>query len=141
MMSQAEYERIERERFNRDLDAPKHLGHRERKENRSEFREDCQERPDIVAERVSWLIAGNYGYGCYQQARLMLENKRMNRRSWFCQIIAALEWQITRDDAIKVWKELTKEQRDRLDGLLDDVVINGLRDMEQEGSDVVEGKE
>ena len=48
--------------------------------------------PALVAERIGWLLDGNYGYGAYHLALITTANRRLNRAAWLAHTIAALEW-------------------------------------------------
>ena len=112
--SQAEYERNERDRFHRDLREIDRTPLSERKESCREFFEAMKGDPDLVAERVSWLLDGSYGKGSYDASREVARNTRMNRVAWLTQITGALEWRCPADMLIRAWKKLTSAEKDRL---------------------------
>lgn len=88
----------------------------DRKEACAEFLEVMRNRPEIVGERVGWLIEGHYGRGEMQAAKRVLEmSARSNKVAILTQMIAALEWMCPGKMAISVWKKLTPEQKKALD--------------------------
>lgn len=118
--SQAEYERrtldeaIQRER---EIDAQSLA---DRKEAQAQFLEAMRERPDVVAERIGWLLDGNYGRGEMQVARNT--TSRMNRPAIFTQLIAVYEWQCPRRMAIDAWKKLSAGEKARLQSEVEAVI-------------------
>jgi hypothetical protein len=62
--------------------------------------------PDLVAERVRWLLAGHYGYGAYRRAWNIAESPRMNRAVALGQMIAAIEWRCPPAHAARAWRSL-----------------------------------
>ena len=86
--------------------------------DRKEAEQDAFElmcNPGIVAERLEWLIDGNYGYGAMVRAREIAKAKRGNRAAQAMQLLAALECGCPQGHAIKAWKRLSREQREALD--------------------------
>ena len=86
--------------------------------DRKEAEDDCyqaMQHPAMVAERINWCLAGNYGYGAMVQMRRIAFAKRGNRPAQAMQLIAALEWACPQGHCIKAWKRLTREDREALD--------------------------
>ncbi len=72
--TQREYEARERQMLNDHLHMVEALPVYERKEAFAQFLAMCRtDDAASVAERVSWLLAGNYGYGAYQASRQMID--------------------------------------------------------------------
>ena len=94
----------------------------ERKEAQQSFLEAMRDDPGVVAERVSWLLDGNYGYGPMVLAKQVLQNTRINRRAIFTQSIAVFEWMCPRRMAVLAWKKLTPAQKSLLDQAIDVVI-------------------
>jgi hypothetical protein len=113
--SQSEYERRELADAHRKLDDLRRAPLAERKEAQAEFLEAMRDHPEIVGERVGWLLNGNYGYGSMQLAKRVLASPRMNRSAALTQMIAAYEWQSPEDMARAAWKKLTKGQQSALE--------------------------
>jgi hypothetical protein len=79
--SQHEYEvRSMNEAFRREQEIER-APLSERKEAQAGFLEAMRGDPALVAERISWLLDGNYGHGEMMRARRVVENPRMNRRA------------------------------------------------------------
>lgn len=115
MESNQEHETRERIDFNRLVASVGKKSLRDRQEARAEFLLAMIESPEIVAERIGWIINGSYGAGGYFIGREVLANKRMNRAAWFTQIVAAVEWQCPTNFAVDAYKKLTAAQRAKLD--------------------------
>jgi hypothetical protein len=89
----------------------------ERKEGQKDFLEAIRRYPEIVAERVGWLLDGQYGMG----AMLLAHNvtSRSNRPAAYCQMIAVLDHNCPRNMAVAAWKKLTKPQQHKLLSLVE----------------------
>lgn len=74
-----------------------------------------RDRPDVVAERVGWLLDGNYGYGQMMMAKQVLGSPRMNRSAALTQMVAAYEWSSPSAMSRAAWKKLTKGQQAALE--------------------------
>jgi len=120
--SQAEYEQQERHRMyveeQRINQAP--LG--DRKAARDAFQEAMAEDPATVAERISWLLDGNYGYGQMVMAKEAVAAKRMNREALLTQMAGVFEWQCPRDMARAAWTKLTPAQKRALSAAVSVVI-------------------
>lgn len=86
----------------------------ERKEAQREFLEAMRERPEIVAERIGWLLGGNYGYGAMKRAKQVLGSPRMNREAALTVMIAVHEWMTPGRMAVEAWKKLSPAEKSRL---------------------------
>lgn len=113
--SQAEYERREFDEASRKLREVEKAPLAERKEAAAAFLEAMRDHPQIVAERVGWLLDGNYGYGSMQMAKRVLGSPRMNRSAALTHMIAAFEWSTPSAMAAAGWKKLTKAQQAALE--------------------------
>jgi len=87
---------------------------RDRKEAQLEFFEAMRDEPKLVAERVGWLLAGNYGYGEKQMALRVLESPRMNRVAALTQMAGVFEWQCPEDMTRAAWKKLSPGEKEDL---------------------------
>jgi hypothetical protein len=119
----AEYEQRERQMVFAKLDEVKNAPLSDRREARKDFAKALRN-PALVAERISWLIDGNYGYGLYIMARELLEACTNSRRKAYCrtilcQWIAAHEWQCPAPFALQAWKALSLEEKDALSAAVD----------------------
>ena len=130
--TQKEYEEREAREFLRQQSAPELLTKAEKSEARKEFAAAMAHTPALVADRVSWLLAGSYGYGSYQAARRVAVNVLMTREAWMVQIIGALEWQCSRAATRSAWKELTKAQQQALNAAVLAAIAEHLQEQADE---------
>lgn len=119
---EAEYENRERRQFHADLERNERAPLADRREARAEFAEALKN-PDLIGERVHWLIQGNYGYGSYRAAREVCKNKRMNREAWLCTTIANLEWQCPVRWASAEFMKLTDDQKRRVTEFVNSAIL------------------
>jgi len=87
----------------------------ERKEAAAEFFAAMRDNPDIVAERVGWLLDGNYGYSSMLMAKQILGSPRMNRSAALTHMVGAFEWSSPGAMTVAAWKKLTKAQQAALE--------------------------
>jgi len=87
----------------------------DRKEAAASFFEAMQKLPELIAERIGWLIDGNYGYGEMLMAKRVLGSPRMNRSAVLVQLIGAFEWQSPGAMTRAAWKKLSRDQQVRLE--------------------------
>lgn len=124
--SQAEYEQRELREANQRLAKVERAPLADRKEASTEFFAAMRDHPDLVAERVGWLLDGNYGYGQMLLAKRVLGSPRMNRSAALTQMVAAFEWSSPGAMTRAAWKKLTKGQQ----AALDRAVQGAIRDAE-----------
>lgn len=113
-MHNYEYEMREAAEFHRQMSAADKGSLSERKEACKAFSEAMRD-PELVAERISWLLDGNYGYGAMQAAKRAVANKRMNRAAVLTHMIGAIEWQCPARMAAQAWKKLSRDEQKALD--------------------------
>ena len=109
-MTTQEYEQNERRIFLRDIARIETASLGDRRAARGEFLADMRKHPEIVAERIGWLLAGNYGAGAQMAAQEVLAS-RMNKQAWLVQTIACLDWQCPRRLAADAWKALSDAEK------------------------------
>ena len=80
--------------------------------------------PSIVAERLEWLIDGNYGYGQMMEAKGILSRPRMNREAALCQLIARYEWLCPARFAAEAWNALDQSQKAALSAAVAKVIAD-----------------
>ena len=117
-MDQRSYEMNELRQFHKQLEYVEKAPLSERKEACREFHEAMVKYPELVGERIGWLLDGNYGFGSYQAAHRIVKSPRMNRVAALTQIIAALEWQCPNAMARAAWKKLSKAEQAHLDKVI-----------------------
>ena len=92
----------------------------ERKEAQEAFFQAIKHHPEIVAERVAWLLDGQYGMGPMLQAHNV--TKRMNRPALYSQMIAVLDHNCPRAMAVAAWKKLSSKEQAKLQSLIETVI-------------------
>lgn len=128
--TQAEYERNElamAARREREIDQQPLA---DRKEAQQSFLLAMRDDPGVVAERISWLLGGDYGWGAMTLAKRVLASPRMNRRAILTQSIAVHEWMCPRRMAVDAWKKLAPAQKRLLDAAVDVVIASAEREEE-----------
>lgn len=126
--SQAEYERRELSEAHKKIDELRRAPLAERKEAQAEFLKAMRDDPELVAERVGWLLDGNYGYGSMLLAKRVLGSPRMNRSAALTQMIGAFEW-MTPDDMVRAaWKKLSAGEKAALETALQAAIASAQRE-------------
>ena len=115
--TQREYEQREAQMFADHLHMIEALPVYERKEAMAQFLDTCRTDAALVAERIAWLLGGNYGFGAYVASRQMVDSMRNPKPALFY-LIASLEWQTGDYYAAKCWQALTEVERERLNELI-----------------------
>lgn len=108
-----DYDLQARIEFNRQIRQVESAPLAERQEARKDWTEALQD-PALIAERVSWLLDGNYGFGAHIAAQEVAGNKRMNRPAWMGITIAALEWNCPSNFARAAWNKITTAQQEAI---------------------------
>lgn len=122
--SQAEYERRELADAHRKLDELRRAPLSDRKEAQEEFLKVMREDPELVAERVGWLLGGNYGYGSMVMAKRVLGSPRMNRSAALTQMIGAFEWMAPEDMVRAAWKKLSASEKAALESAVQGAITS-----------------
>jgi hypothetical protein len=99
-----------------------HLPLNERKENAQRFYEAMRDDPAAVAERLGWLIDGNYGAGQQSMARQIVLSPRMNRAAALNGLVGTYEYRCPARMVATAWKRLTAGQKAKLDSALQVVI-------------------
>lgn len=126
--SQAEHERREHLEARQRLDEIRRAPLSDRKEAQADFLKAMRDDPELVAERVGWLLGGSYGYGSMVLAKRVLASPRMNRSAALTQMIGAFEWMTPEEMGRAAWKKLTKSEQ----AALERAVQSAIRDAESE---------
>lgn len=113
-MTQAEYETRESKLLANQLADVERAPLHERREAMADYA-DMMTRPDIIGERIGWLLAGNYGYGAMVKAKDIASRPRMNRVAGLSQLLAALDHRCPAAFARKAYNAMSKEQREAVD--------------------------
>lgn len=120
MKDQKEYEQQERREAQRKIDEVDMAPLSDRQEARASWRDSCVQHPELVAERVRWLLNGSYGYGPMKMGEeIALKKGRFNKVAALGQLIAVLEWQCPMAWAQQVCSTLRNTQElDRLNAAI-----------------------
>jgi hypothetical protein len=113
--SQSEYENRELSQANQQLREVEKAPLADRKEAAANFLAAMRDHPQLVADRIGWLLDGNYGYGAMQMAKRVLGSPRMNRSAALTHMVGAFEWSTPSAMARAGWNKLTKGQQAALE--------------------------
>lgn len=106
-MNNTEYEQNERKRLNAQIAGVENASLQNRREARAEWFNALVDEK-LIRERLSWLLAGNYGKGAMDAAMAIKNAKRGNRTAQIALLLAALEWQCPASFAREAWNLLNK---------------------------------
>lgn len=120
--TQAQYEANELAMARRDEERINAETLQDRKECQSNFLDAMATDPALIAERIGWLIDGNYGYGPMLLARRIVASPRSNRAAGLSQLICVFEWRCPRAMGVAAWKKLSKAQQHALDAAIETVI-------------------
>lgn len=113
-----EYEANEMRRLTTQLRAIEMSPLADRKEARRSYGNALQT-PEAIAQAVSWIIDGNYGYAPYVRARQILAmGPRANKLAALCILAAALEWSCPAAMARQAYNALTPMQKKAVTALV-----------------------
>lgn len=121
-MADYEYEMREIRLAHRQMDEVRDAPLADRREAQAHFFEVMRDSPDLVGERVGWLLGGNYGYGPMLLAKRILDSPRMNRVAALTQMIGVFEWHCPEDRTRQAWKRLTAPEKARLAYAVQDAI-------------------
>ena len=128
--SQEEYEAREARMAHQQLQDVEKAPLADRKEGAKNYLRAMSEDPALVAERISWLLDGNYGRGLMMKGKQIVQSPRMNRTAALGVLIAAAEWQCPGRMAADMWKKLSHSQKEVLDQAISVVVTAAEKDEE-----------
>lgn len=100
----------------------------DRKEAAATFLAVMRDNPGLVAERIGWLLDGNYGYGSMLMAKRVLASPRMNRSAALTHLVAAFEWRTPNAMARAAWNALTKSQQSALEIAVQGAILDAERE-------------
>jgi hypothetical protein len=126
ILSQSEYEHRELVLAQRGLTEIRRAPLSDRREAQGAFFEAMRDQPEIVGERVGWLLDGNYGYGQMLLAKRVLGSPRANRVAALTQLIGAYEWQSPEDMSRAAWKKLSAGERTKLNSAVQAAIDGAL---------------
>jgi len=118
------YEQREIREANAQITAAARAPLQDRKEAQQAFFEAMRDQPDVVADRIGWLLDGNYGYGSMLLARRVLGSRRMNRPATLTQMIGVFEWQSPGDMTRTAWKKLSPGEKHALQREVEKAILD-----------------
>ena len=104
----------------------------DRREAKAEWQDAITNQPQLVAERVAWLLNGCYGEEAYTAARQVMNSPRANAVAWVAIAIAAHEWSCPPREAWAAWRALTAEEREAVNSAIRAAIDEALAEQEQE---------
>lgn len=131
--SQAQYEQNELTSAYNHMQEIEHAPLSDRKEAQADFFRVMSEDPALLAERLGWLIDGNYGYGEMMKAKQVVAHPRMNREASLTQLVGAYEWQCPPAMTSSAWRRLTSDQKAVLSAAVDVVIKAAEKEMRENG--------
>ena len=118
MITQSEYEDRERSLHFAFRPAVERAPLAERKRGAAEWADALRD-PDLLTERASWLLKGDYGKGAHMSAwAIVSASPRSNRIAAIAQLLAAVEWRTSGDHARRAYLGLTAAERQAADGAI-----------------------
>lgn len=126
MPTRKQYEAREMAEFRRQLSEVD-------REGGKEFRKAMIEEPELVAQRVSWLLSGCYGWGSCHAAHDVLGNLKMNREAWLVATIGALEWRSAAPTTHRNWRLMSTGQRAALSRAVQAVIAAAEEEVAENG--------
>ena len=129
-----DYDAQEARRFRADLQRAEEGSLAERRAARDEWKRDLLN-PALIAQRIGWLIEGNYGYGAHKAAREVLASStRMNKPAWLGITIAAIEWQCPNAFARQAWNALSPADKTALTLAITQVITDYENEQKEEAA-------
>jgi hypothetical protein len=125
--TQAQYEADELDIARRDEERINREPLRDRRECQASYLDAMRTDPATVAERIAWLIEGNYGKGPQLLAARIVSNPRLNRVACLAQLVCVYEWRCPRVMGREAWKKLTKSQQATLARVIEVVIEDAIR--------------
>ena len=120
--TQAQYEANELADARRKEEYVNRESLRDRKESQAHFHDLMAHDPALVAERIGWMVDGNYGFGPMLLAKQIVASPRMNRVAALTQLVGVFEWSCPRVMSVATWKKLTKSQQRALESAIETVI-------------------
>lgn len=97
------------------------------------FKKAMAEEPELVAQRVSWLLSGCYGWGSCHAAHDVLGNLKMNREAWLVSTIGSLEWMSAPATTHKNWRQMSAAQKETLSRAVQSVIADAEKEVQESG--------
>ena len=114
----------------------------ERREGREDYLRGLRDNPDIIAERVTWILNGAYGYAEQFRAKYILENcKRKSAVVQLAYLVAAFDDSCPQVFAAQAFKKLMPEQQEKINNLIAQEVEDWEKEQKEEKERQTERKE
>lgn len=113
-MNNQQYEQSEFQRMLKEQQYVRNSPLSDRRDAMQSYFEAMRDNPELVAERIAWLLNGSYGYAEQKRAEETAKNSRCNWIVGLSQLVAIEEWQCPEAFAVKAWKQLDDTQKQRL---------------------------
>jgi hypothetical protein len=120
--TEEQYRQREREIYERDLLQAERGTAKEKREAQAAWVDDLTNDADLIAERVSWLLAGHYGKGAYDAAWGAVNSIYIKPTSILLEIVAALEWSVPRGYFLTADRKVPTESLARVHAAVERVV-------------------
>jgi len=115
--TQKEYEEREIKMYFRQLEGVEKSSKQDRIYGFKSMLETVKNDPAIIAERITWILNGSYGFGAYiMSKRILKETKNPNYHLFH--ILAHLEYLTSDYYASKIYRSLSKQEQDNLNELV-----------------------
>ena len=122
-MNKQQYESLEHSRAIGQLNQLASAPLRDRQEARTAYHTAMRDDPELVAERIEWIIEGTHGYGPMLIARAILEGSdRSNKAAQLSHLVAGFEWLCPSRFARAAYLKLSTEEKQRIDELINQVI-------------------
>lgn len=117
-----QYEANERLRARNTLEGYRTASLTHRQDARCAYKLALMHNPEIVAERLRWVLDGTHGMGPMLLAQEVAANRRMNRTAALAHLVAAFAWSCPANFATGAYKACSPEQRAAADAAINEVI-------------------
>ena len=99
----------------------------DRQAARDDFFEAMRDTPQIVGERVGWLLGGNYGFGPKWLAERVVFSRSRSKVAALTQMVGVFEWQSPERMTVQAWKRLTIDKKHNLARAVEEEIDEALK--------------
>lgn len=93
----------------------------DRNQGKDEYRTMMIAAPEIIKERIQWIIDGNYGYGAMKSAERSIQS-RGNKIAQLAILVAALEYGCPSRMAAEAFNSLSKDQQKAINAAISELI-------------------
>lgn len=119
--TQAQYEMNEAKLLQAQLLRVEKAPLSERQEARTDYQDMMATTPNLIADRIGWILEGNYGFGAMKKAESILAS-RGNKIAQLSMLLASLEFSCPANFAAQAWNKLTLDQKLALEKAIQAVI-------------------